>query len=168
MNTLIAITITIITLLLYILYNSINYDHCKGVWVASKEFCDDAEIDEMIILIGDNVSKSMFSQTRGGYILTKVDNIPVENKYIDIDLTPHISFGNIRSFSITLSEIETMPDNMEMKLNIIDNTMIMTKNKEIYADLIKDNESSLLVNSNISTQDSEQIEQIEEIEEDDE
>ena len=157
----IIFAIVVLLIILFISNSQSTYNEFyKGIWTSSEAFCKDAGIDEMILYIGNQDSKGAITTTHGGYLIIRADGMLVENKYVLIDVTPSISSGNIRKYTVTIRDdeslfddededksesIDIMEPNMTMELNILDNTITLVKDKNVYADLIKDNDATLLL-----------------------
>ncbi len=160
----VLIIVVIIVLIIIILSSTSNHKNYepfyRGIWTGSEAFCKDSEIDEMVLFIGNKIDKDStlydLSEQHGGYLIIRAEGYPVENKYVILDITPKLSYGNDREFTISIRDppsdnsnelpsIDVMEPNMTMKLNIVDNTMSLYKDDQIYADMIKNNEATLLL-----------------------
>ena len=144
------VVILVLVTITYIYRTSHSYyPHIMGIWHASKEFCSEAEIDEMILYIGEKVSSNMSGQTHGGYIIIRAGGIPVENKYVEMTIVPEFGFGgNKHNFTATIDELDTMPGELQLQLDICDNTILLSDEDQVYGHFIKNNDASLLAKAN--------------------
>jgi hypothetical protein len=110
-----------------------------GFWVASDQFKEDANIDQLIMYIGKGEGY-MYK----GYLIMVVDVETVYNDVMKFKITPK-GYYNSEEYSIVLSESPTaMPQKMSMTINVNEGhlTLKCLKDKKIYAEMFKDNQMS--------------------------
>lgn len=94
-----------------------------GMWAADKDYCDEADLDEMILYIGPRIS---FSNWRTIYILAKSGGNTIINESCNAKITPDfgysgnwsskIKFGSKRKYTMSFDKLETkqIPETISM------------------------------------------------------
>lgn len=123
----------------------------SGMWQANDEFCQKADIDKMLLYIGDGLEE------KNAYLLIYSEGNVVVSKKLQIKMYPvKVSSSEWESeYKVEIIDADDpddtslndiMPSKVNMKLSIINGRLCLYKKKKIYADLFKDNISTNLAN----------------------
>jgi hypothetical protein len=140
--------VIIIFIILIIFYNIFNWntrayeDYMYGCWVAEDDaFCEDAEIDSMMIFIGEPESKGIFGSTvRNCYLIIMTD---MANDGFTLQYSPQWGGVGVGKYSVhakvCFDEDQLWDENVLLTINVIKGTMkIRGKDSDmVYARLNK-------------------------------
>jgi len=147
MENIIITTIIIIVIYLYIIMmDRKTYDNfISGFWKADQNYCDNAEISNMILYI-DSIDNT-------GYLIINKDNDLIENSAFRLEKKIISNYNNLLPFNnnIEYNVKFNSKDNNEflwdngnyiLKLSIISGTIVIYKEDTIFSILYKDNSVS--------------------------
>jgi hypothetical protein len=164
----------IIIILLILLVTLVTTNHCKqtahvdeylqGLWIADEDFCNDSEIDGMLIYIGPETEGY-----RRAYLIMYQNNAIIAEKKIHMHLSSYIPkawfasdiYYNIHIKDADVSELDDdnaqsvseiklssiMPNQMNLTLNLANGCMTWESDETVYAKLYKDNIASIPSNN---------------------
>lgn len=143
--------IIVVVLIILIFYSIINWntsayeDYMYGCWLAEDDdFCDDAEIDSMMVFIGEPTKEGIFGRNviRNCYIIIMTD---MANEGFTLEYVPSwggIGFGKYTVRAKTCFEDETPLWDEEVNITIDprNGTMIVRNGEKVFARLNKQND----------------------------
>jgi len=145
-NIIITIIIIIVIYLYIIMMDRKTYDNfISGFWKADQNYCDNAEISNMILYI-DSIDNT-------GYLIINKDNDLIENSAFRLEKKIISNYNNLLPFNnnIEYNVKFNSKDNNEflwdngnyiLKLSIISGTIVIYKEDTIFSILYKDNSVS--------------------------
>lgn len=128
------------------LHNVRMDDFISGMWQANEDFCQQADIEKMLLYIGSGPDKN-------AYLLIYSDGNVVVSKKLQLNISP--SKVSSKEYKVEIIDADDpnddslkdiMPSKLNMKLSINNGRLCLYKKKKIYADLFKDNMSTNLAN----------------------
>lgn len=147
----IALAIVAIIILIWVVgakrSSAIN-DYITGAWVAPDEFCEEAELESLMIVFGEPTSSAFGNVEQLGYI--------VANPNISAGLTMHYSRGFTMSpYERTfVANVEfddgplwgdSNPTNVTISVDMVRGSMVIRNDDTIFAELYKSNDVSDLI-----------------------
>jgi len=134
-NILVSIFIIIILLIIFIWReNSIHRSILNGVWVGSNDFITESETDSFILIIDSKDKVNMA-------VTVNVDGIEIENSICEVNIDQNITsvFSPIKHYIVEGYIDGFLPSKFNMKLDIVAGILVIEKNDNIYAVLVKEN-----------------------------
>lgn len=141
------LAIIIIVVILIIFYNIFNWntqsyeDYLYGCWVAEDDaFCEEADIDSMMIFIGEPERKWTGSVVRNCYIIIMTD---MANDGFTLSYTPQWGGVGVGKYSVKakvqFDEDQLWDENVTISMNVLKGTMkiISDDGSTVYARLNK-------------------------------
>ena len=130
--------------------NTSSYEEfLYGMWVGDDEFCKNANIDSIMMFLGEP-DVGLMSCTRDGYIIIVIDGEPVVNQGFILNYSPGWSGPSIGPYTVssdvTFDEENIWEDDVTITVNIVNGTMRIYNGDTMYAKLYKENTlSNILV-----------------------
>ncbi len=120
-------------------YRDIYENYMTGLWIASEEFTENAEISSMRLFIGPyHIEK----QSRAAYLLIN-DN--VTNQLINLKYAPHMVSPHIGVYTINMEceqKDKVWPVELTFEFDIIEQSLTIYSDDQLYGFLYKDGELS--------------------------
>lgn len=135
----------IIVIVLIILYNIINWntrsyeDYLYGCWIAEgDDFCMDAEIDSMMIFIGEPERKGFLSTVRNCYLIIMTD---MANDSFTLQYKPQWGGVGVGKYSVRANvcfdEDQLWDEEVTLTIDIRKGTLKIRNGDMVYARLNK-------------------------------
>lgn len=136
---LVAICIVLLFIIMFLLQcATFESRQITGFWVASEQFKKQADLDQLLVYIGEGSGHSY-----KGYIIVSADGETIYNDTMNFRITPKGYFkGDMYEFHME-RDIKCMPQRLTMILNN-DGSMVLKclTDKKVYAHTYKDNQMS--------------------------
>lgn len=154
------VVVLVLVLVIVVIWNiatmNINdYDHyLYGLWVGDDEFCEDAEIDSMLLFIGDP-ENSMTSTSRNAYIVIQADGEVASNQGLVIKYSKGWAGPNLGKYTVTadvdFDDEQLWSDDGRVKITVDMRTGVMRvwAGEQLYAKLYKSMELSNVMTSDM-------------------
>ncbi len=137
-----AIFIIVVILIVYNWHISSYEDYLYGFWVAEgDDFCDESEIDSMMVFIGEP-ARGWFTTERSCYIIVMND---ICNQGFNISYSR--GWGGSKyciSARVTFDEEQIWEDNVKITIDTSDGTMVISGQDTVYARLTKQHDTTNL------------------------
>lgn len=130
-NRIVLFTLIIVVFIVSFYYYTrpVQYDDfLSGIWMARPDYCKEAEIDSLMI----NIDAS----NNSCYVIMEEDGVPVISQLANLDINP--------TSKTATTNIDFLPESFQIDLDKDNGHMLFRLNDTILADLVKDNEASLL------------------------
>lgn len=135
-----VIVVLVVVLIIYLFarFNTSAYDdYLTGYWVGDPDFCEDADIDSMLVWIGPPTS-GWFSQTRDCYIVMTPDrtNQPFTMSHSKGWASPFTNKYCVKA-KVELEDDKFMPEDVEFDLDVHRGLLRIRDSETVYAKLYK-------------------------------
>lgn len=141
----ISIIVIIIIIITIIYMNGQSYNNfMSGFWKAESEYCEGADIDNMVLYINNN--------TNSGHLIISKDETIIENSSFDIkkniirNIANLIPFNQMMTYNIRFisksDDFLWKDKEYGLSVSMITGSMILYKDGVLYSKLYKDNDIS--------------------------
>ena len=149
---LVGAIVLVVILLIYIgssRANTLN-EYMTGVWIATPEFCEESEVESLMIVLDTPVTSLLGSSSRIGYIVATPDmiNTAMTLKYSrGYAVSPHEYRVNA---TVEFDEGELWDKNITISVNMLYGGMKIYSKDTLYASMYKNHEVSESVLANLA------------------
>lgn len=139
-NLLIPILVVIVIILIYTAStsraNTLN-NYISGAWIANDQFCEEAEVETLMIVFGEPIPGYFGKVERMGHIVATPDMI---NTGFKLKYSRGYTLSSTEYIITARVEFEEEPlwdENVTIKINVMEGRMRIYSGDTLYADMFK-------------------------------